>query len=148
MKIHSADNFFIDAQGVYRFDSRKISDAHAWCLKGFLQDVLSFNHKKLTVLRGIPGSGKSTYCQNHQASLDLVVDNTNINLWEMSPYLAIGAAYGLEVEVATLLPQTFRVAACRNVHGVPEKSCERMWDNMNRATSAIPKHWNPKTIQV
>jgi len=127
--------------------------------------------KKMIILRGIPGSGKTTYTQRvleqaqevicsadhyfiregvyqfspadigkaHEASQQkarklcssgaktLIIDNTNTKKWEFEPYLKMAAEYGYTVEVVRfILP--CKIAAKRNLHGVPEKNVERMME--------------------
>ncbi len=68
---YEADMFF-SRDGSYRFDPKKLSDAHEWCRKQV---------------------DYSLY-----AGRDCVVSNTFTRHWEMEPYLAIAARYGAPVE--------------------------------------------------
>lgn len=89
----SADDYFIGADGSYNFDPSQLSEAHASCLRKFLEGLS----------RGVE---------------TVVCDNTNLSLWELAPYVQSAAALGYEVRVVRCVvsPET---AAQRNVHGVP-----------------------------
>ncbi|KAK3593508.1 hypothetical protein CHS0354_037031 [Potamilus streckersoni] len=60
----SADNFFIGEDGIYRFDSSLLSDAHNHC------HVIAESKCK-------------------ESCRVIVIDNTNIMKWEMAPYLKL-----------------------------------------------------------
>ena len=63
-----------------------------------------------------------------------MVDNTNISRVEMAPYVQVAAALGYEVEVVRVRCDP-RVAAQRNVHGVPSGTVYRMYRDMERPVS-------------
>lgn len=88
----SADNFFVRPDGTYAFDVARLSEAHATCLRRWI-DFL-------------------------RAGCDVVCDNTNTTTEELAPYVATALAYGADVEVI-VLDCPVDVAAARNVHGVP-----------------------------
>jgi len=96
----SADHFFM-VDGEYKFDPTKISDAHAECLRKFTEKV------------------STDYTGT------VVVDNTNIHLWEMAPYVALANAYGWDVEIHSFKVHA-SIAGPRNSHGVPQEVVERM----------------------
>lgn len=114
----SADNFFIDKEGNYNFDPRKLSEAHRYCMSTFL-----------TALE----EGKE----------DVVVDNTNIRLWEASPYISVAAAKGYTVKVVRFNVPA-KLAAFRNVHQVPSATVHRMIKDFERG---LP-WWNEETIDT
>lgn len=89
----SADLYFMNG-GEYKFDSSKLGEAHKSCMRNFLNLVIGY---------GI-----------------IIVDNTNTQLWEMAPYIQVGAAYGHEVRVVRCICPS-AIAAGRNLHGVSEK---------------------------
>lgn len=117
-KICSADNFFVDADGVYRFDARKLGEAHGACLRKFT------NHLEWC-------------CLDDKKDL-IVVDNTNTTAMEMAPYAALALAFGAELEVITVNCDP-SIAAARNTHGVPADKVRAMFDRLNGAT--LPKQW-------
>ena len=98
----SADHFHM-VNGEYRFDPRKIGEAHATCLAKAIQAM--------------------------RDGIDLViVDNTFIHRWEWMNYASIGYALGCRVQVVQVVPTEEQLAVCaaRNVHGVPEEVIRRM----------------------
>lgn len=95
-RVFSADSFFM-ASGDYRFDATKLSEAHAACLRGFIE-----------------------YIRKPHTEGVVVVDNTNCTAHEIAPYYAAAEAYGWPPFVARMLVGNGDVDAMarRNVHGV------------------------------
>lgn len=111
--ICSADDFFMDENGVYQFDGAKLGAAHKACLKKFLRAL--------------------------QDGIELVVvDNTNINLEDMAPYVALGEAFDYDVEILQVNTSA-AVATVRNVHGVPSKSVQGMESRLS--TVKVPARY-------
>lgn len=103
----SADDFFIDERtGMYVFSPAKLGEAHQWCLRKFLTGLQS----------GVQ---------------EIVVDNTNTQLWEMSPYVQLASALGYEVLIVRM-DTPVAVAAARNEHGVPQKAVQGMADRFQK----------------
>jgi predicted kinase len=100
--ICSADNFFM-VDGEYRFDPSKLPQAHQACLRDFMSSI------------------------NAQAST-IIVDNTNIRLWEYSTYSALAEAYGYKVILIEMANKDVPLCAERNTHGVPRDAIQRMKD--------------------
>lgn len=98
----SADDYF-EKDGAYKFDVRKLGEAHAFCMSAFL------------------------HVMNDPAHPVVIVDNTNIRYAEMSPYVLVGQAFGCSIEVATIATHP-DVSARRNVHSVPAEKVYRAWD--------------------
>lgn len=122
--ICSADNYFMDRQGNYNFDPKQLGEAHKACMRDFLRYL--------------------NYSPREDETLDhIIVDNTNVELWEISPYVAICQALNVEYEITTIECDP-KVAAKRNIHGVPERTINRMADRIDHIT--IPRHWNHKFI--
>ena len=112
----SADNFFVE-DGVYRFDPTKLGAAHGDCLRGFVAALMK---------------GLET----------VVVDNTNTTVIEMSPYVALAAAYGYETEIVRVVCDP-AVAAARNSHGVPERAVRAMSERLERTfQEGLPPFWD------
>lgn len=104
----SADNYFSQETGEYKFDASKLGEAHNDCLRDFI-DV---TQNKFSVV---------------------FVDNTNLSKEEIFPYLKIAQAYGYEVTFVLFWPiydadQTIQFCASRNVHSVPTETLERQYD--------------------
>ena len=125
----SADYFF--GMGAdYKFDATKLSEAHGWCLRGFID-----------ACQGFAGD-----CFAGDRDNDIiVVDNTNTTIEEIAPYYSIAKAYGYEVELITIdVPP--HIAAGRNLHGVPLPSVRAMFDRIN--ARKIPRFWDIKCTTV
>lgn len=136
---------------------------------------------KLIILRGISGSGKSTYarkiksdlpivivsaddhfmkdgeyifnpaelpeahrkcfmnCDDYlDAEFDVIVDNTNTSLWEISPYMMLAQKHRASVEIVRVDCDP-KVAAARNTHGVPEGAVHAMAKRMEPLLPFWPK---------
>jgi len=99
-QVVSADTFFMK-DGVYCYSPLQVGEAHRACLRLF----------------NLVASGTG-----FQKPDLLIVDNTNVSLVEMAPYIRIAQAYGYEVEI-----HAFRVLR-KNVHGVPHTKVLQMSD--------------------
>ena len=115
--IVSADQCFVDNDGVYRFDHTKIGEAHQGCFRSFIRLAQQFD-------------------------VDVVVDNTNIRLWELSPYVLAGEAHGHAVELVHVRCDVEKAIA-RNTHGVPEVVIRRMAEQFE---APLP-HWTQRMIE-
>jgi len=100
--IVSADNFFMH-DGEYKFDPTKIAHAHYDCFRKYLAAI-------------------------RRKSPLIIVDNTNTSLWEISPYVLAGESHGYTVEIHSFKCPV-EVAVGRNIHGVPPKSVQAMFDH-------------------
>lgn len=112
----SADDTFVGADGVYRFDPARLPEAHGACLRAFV-GLVSVH----------PGGV-------------VVVDNTTTTTEEAAPYVALAAAYGWDAALVTVvaLPAD---AAARNVHGVPSATVHAMDRRLSTALDAAPPWW-------
>jgi NEDD4-binding protein 2 len=117
--ICSADDFFYQlGNGTYAFDRTRISEAHKYCFKKFIKAISD--------------------------NIDLIiVDNTNLNAWEVSPYKTYAEAhdytFGIN-EVVTNQAEAFK----RQQHGVPEGAHARIAENFDN--SDIPPWWDSKRM--
>ena len=115
----SADHFFT-INGQYTFNPSKLGEAHQACIKKF-------------VLR----------CTNEDFNDDtLIVDNTNLTVAEIAPYVQVALAFGHQVEIIRLVCMVAE-AAKRNTHGVPFKSVEAMAHRFEN----LPVYW-PKETEI
>lgn len=112
----SADQFFLAADGTYRFDAAKLSDAHSTCTRRFVGRVGLHTH-------GL-----------------VIVDNTATTNEEAAPYMAVGHAYGWRTRLVTVEADT-RAAARRNVHGVPDLAVGGMASRLSEAQGRVPPFW-------
>ncbi|XP_053604494.1 uncharacterized protein LOC128671769 isoform X2 [Plodia interpunctella] len=106
--VFSTDDYF-SMRGPYEFNKFRLKDAHAWN-----------QHRSRIAME----SGLSP----------VIIDNTNIEIWEMEPYFRNGVANGYKIEI--LEPQTTwarkpNQLMKKNIHGVPLSSITRMLDNYN-----------------
>ena len=120
--ILSADDFFMDPETrEYRFDIARIGEAHASCLRAAVE----------AFQRGVGF---------------VVIDNTTGSIAEMAPYVALGMAYGYEIEVVRVRC-VVEVAAARNVHGVPPSIVRQIADGIDAMFAAgLPPFW-PVTVR-
>lgn len=123
----SADLFFMKG-GTYKFDPRKLSEAHGWCLRGF---VLAVNGK---MFRGMEVRPETIW-----------VDNTNITVGEVAPYVALAQAFGYHVEIITLREDPM-VAGARNIHGVPMDVVVKRAEVLKEEGDRFPPWWNHRII--
>ena len=124
--ICSADNYFLDEEGVYKFDSLLISEAHESCLKCF-SEILTSDEEDA-----------------EKESLVIVVDNTAIKAWEISPYYNLAKAYGHDVQVVHIKCDS-DLAHSRNIHGVPLERVEKMDEDLISET--LPSFWNVEVVE-
>lgn len=106
---------------VYNYNPNKLDEAHAQCLRFFVNSV------------------------TNNITTNIVVDNTNISAVEIAPYASLARAYGLELEILTLKIDP-EVAWSRNIHGVPRSTCIRRYKQMEHEETRFPKYWNHKVI--
>jgi predicted kinase len=123
--ICSADGYFLNENGDYVFDGEKISEAHAWCLRSFAETLSSIDR------------GESD-------SPDVViVDNTCIRAWEISPYYNLASAYGHQVSIIQV-DCDVPTAHSRNVHGVPLERVETMHQGLS--SEELPPFWEVQVV--
>jgi predicted kinase len=120
--IFSADDWFNDTDGKYRFVADELPIAHAFCLRRYTRAVTD-----------------AATDQTHT----IVVDNTNTTVAEIAPYYALADAFGHAVEIITLHVSP-EVAAARNVHGVSLKTCQDMRHRI--MTRNLPPWWKNTDI--
>ena len=99
-RVCSADEYFVDAAGVYKFDATKLAQAHAYC------------HNKF---RASLEAGYRT----------IVIDNTNIDARHRLEYAGPAERAGYQV-VEIRLYADANEAHARCAHNVPLATIERM----------------------
>lgn len=110
-RVISADHYFI-VDGEYRFNPAKLSEAHKSCMLKFLEAT--------------------------ERGENVVVDNTNIGVEELAPYVAVGEAREYEVSIFEFDVDPV-IAAKRNLHKVPEEKIMQMHKRMH--STFLPKRW-------
>ncbi len=114
MAIVSADDYF-NEWGDYKkvFDPKLLPQAHKVCQKNFLEHL--------------------------QAKTPLVVvDNTNIESWEIAFYYQAAELWGYSVEIVNIPCDPYE-AWERNIHGVPLKVVLSMHKRLQQAE--LPPQW-------
>jgi predicted kinase len=95
----SADDFFVDINGDYNFDSSKLKEAHNDCL------VRCAERMKNQIVK-------------------IIVANTFTQEWEMEKYFEIAERYNYRVH--SLIVENRHEG--KNIHGVPEDKLQQMRD--------------------
>ena len=114
-RVVSADYFFHQS-GEYRFDVSKIGQAHQFCFRDFMN------------------------CLEQCSRFDLIiVDNTNTQQWEFSPYKLAGETFGHSV-YSILVDTPIDIAADRNIHGVPKIGVEKQHQRIESPLYGMEEH--------
>ncbi|XP_063285508.1 NEDD4-binding protein 2-like 1 isoform X2 [Pelobates fuscus] len=102
--VFSTDDFFIMDDGTYLYDHDLLPEAHRW------------NQKRA---RKAMNKGKTP----------IIIDNTNVQAWEMKPYAVMALEHEYQVlfrEPETSWKFNVRELTRRNSHGVPREKIQRM----------------------
>lgn len=126
-EIFSADDYFLDDMGLYRFDPCKLSEAHSFCLRSYAERLMTLSKTAESL-----------------CPVTLVVDNTNISSWEIGPYYSLATAYGIPARILRFIADPER-ALLRNVHGVDKEKIDKM--ALRMAQSTLPSFWNVQNIR-
>jgi len=130
VRVVSADDYFT-TKGHYDFDPRKLSEAHAQCFKKYLMHVIGTSELAW---------GEPIVSNSFDKEMVLIVDNTNINRWEISPYLQAAVAFKMPAVIYTVQCDTKR-AYERNIHKVPERAFDIMLKNLVEETPRFLPWW-------
>lgn len=109
--IYSTDEYWIRPDGYYDFNFKRISEAHAWNLNSFNENV--------------------SMCDSAlEKFYAFIIDNTNITYEQFKPYISAYTSHGFSI-VSLEEPETswrFNAEECfkRNTHNVPLASIENM----------------------
>lgn len=109
----SADDFFLSPSGRYEYDRERIQDAHTACFLRFMRALV-------------------------EEAKTVVVDNMNLEAWEIAPYYMTGTAFDYEVEIINFFTD-IETSAARNIHSVPKKDIERAAKRLKSAK--LPAHY-------
>jgi len=113
--IVSADHFFTNSYGEYKFFPAGLSTAHASCFRHFIESLQN----------GVPY---------------VFADNTNCSAIEMSPYVLAANAFGYQHEIVRLRGSLGKCHA-RNIHQVPLRSIENQMEKFVHSYD-LPPWWN------
>jgi predicted kinase len=123
VKVFSTDNFWLDEDGRYKFDSRRLQEAHNWCLRNYLEALRQLE-------KGYPN-------EKQDASL-FVVDNTNLRAAEAAPYMALASVFGHTPVIHNHYCPP-ELAFKRNTHGLNLGSILKMYKTF--IDEDIPPWW-------
>lgn len=118
-RFHDGDPPIFSYKGCYEYAPSLVAEAHDWCFSEF---------------RRLAEQGEKT----------IVVDNTSITAWELSPYERLGKSYGYHVEIVTLRCPA-DVAASRNIHGTAMEVVREHAEALERAV--LPSHWHHRVLE-
>jgi len=132
--VYSADHWFMvedkeTGEMVYKFDVTELSNAHANCLRCYVEALYKARYEDDPRYKG----------------QTLIVNNTNTSLAEVSPYCALALAHGFELEVVALVCPPEK-AVIRNVHGTPEKNIFQQDKRLRKTLDELPPWWPRKLI--
>jgi hypothetical protein len=147
--IFSADHFFTQPDGQYNFDCKKLPEAHAECMKNFLYTAMYCSIKRTGTV--IPTSNRFFDQVNFSKQSNpvisepdlLIVDNTNTNIQDVSPYIHATQALGLSYKILV-----FDTHINRSVHNVPLKAIENMRTACRKWTSQPPRSFFTEKEQL
>eukprot|EP00095_Tigriopus_kingsejongensis_P012702 maker-scaffold22_size673200-snap-gene-5.50 protein:Tk12702 transcript:maker-scaffold22_size673200-snap-gene-5.50-mRNA-1 annotation:"nedd4-binding protein 2 isoform x1" len=131
-EICSADDFFVDGEGVYAYFSDLLKKAHQWC------------------------QGKAKTAMRKRKRL-LVVDNTNLEKWEMEVFLRMAQEFSyttLVVEPDTPWSKVPVELAQKTRHGVPLDKILMMMGryepnlSIEAICAPLPRHLKPKITSL
>ncbi|XP_036618851.1 NEDD4-binding protein 2 isoform X2 [Trichosurus vulpecula] len=110
--ILSSDDFFYK-NGQYKFDGNLLGEAHEWNQKRAKEAL----EKKIS---------------------PVIIDNTNLQAWEMKPYIILSQKYKYKVHFRE--PETWwkfkpKELARRNIHGITKEKIARMLEHYERYVS-------------
>ncbi|XP_054845583.1 NEDD4-binding protein 2 isoform X2 [Eublepharis macularius] len=108
--ILSTDDYFYKKTGQYQFNADHLSEAHEWNWKRAKEEF----EKRVT---------------------PIIIDNTNIQAWEMKPYVALSQQY--KYKVIFCEPDTWwrfkpKELERRNIHGVTKEKIQKMLERYER----------------
>jgi predicted kinase len=100
----AADDYFVDEDGVYQFNSSDLPKAHAWCQEAAESAMKQGQH--------------------------VIVHNTFTQRWEMEAYLRLADQHGYRTTVVSIFDGgcTDDELVARNEHGVPVDGIVAMRD--------------------
>lgn len=132
----SPDNYLMTPEGQYLWSQERVVWAWEESRRVFLEALSSGTYKKVVLLMGAPGSGKSTWLASHQKEGVLYFDATLKNWRSREPYVVSARKQGIPVEVVWLdtpLEECLR----RNAGRTPDRKVSEgivtsMWETINR----------------
>lgn len=128
--ICSADYWMVDeSTGDYKFDPAKLTNCHRLCL-----------HKAWVAL-----------CAGRNP---VIIDNTNLSLLEVAPYVALAGMAEVEAGVHVsvdfvVIKESFELCRSRQTHGVPDFRLEKMCEAAQKWSAAdLPPYWGVRKVTI
>jgi predicted kinase len=122
-RVVSSDDFFLSPDGSYHFDPSKLSEAHAWCFREYM-----------LALQGT-------------ADDFIIVDNTNADACELSPYMLAASAFGAKAFIVRV-DCDLELAANRNTHNVPTHAIARQAERIRKTNELIAqRNWDLQILK-
>ena len=118
IKYCSADDFFM-INGDYCYDYTKLSEAHDYCLEKYLEGL------------------------NSSTVRILIVDNTNTETWEYSPYTALARVFKCDINIIEV-HRDIKDCITENKHKVPVEIIKAQYKRFKPTPQAL----NPRIIIV
>ncbi len=117
--VFSADDYHI-VEGKYVFDPKRAGYAHNECFKAYLYKMMQPRPRR-----------------------DIIVDNTNTTLMELSPYIRVAEATARDYKILYFLIDA-ATSIQRNIHEVPANTILQMAKNLQ--TELVPPYWKQDVI--
>jgi predicted kinase len=117
----SADDYMLNASGVYEFNFRRLPEAHARCFQVFMEHLRSGSHAVIGVA------------------------NTNTTPEEVAPYFLGAKAYGYEPHII-MLEIGIDLAEQRNEHGVTYETLGKQRVRFERFKKLMPAQWRSHVL--
>jgi len=111
--IYSTDDFFMDREGNYAFDGRKLPEYHSKNLCAAIKHMGDYKIPK-----------------------PLIIDNTNTTLWEVQPYLEAARLAGFTPSILRI-EAPIDIAFARCAHNVPLSTIQDQASRLEK----FPTEW-------
>lgn len=121
--ILSTDDFWSISSPEYNFDPTRIAEAHVWNFK------------------------RTVEFATRETDQHIIIDNTNTSLQEIAPYMALGQAFGMEVNILIILGD-WKTAFERQTHGVPVTKVYQMQLRLEDMIRNLPPYWNARILEA
>lgn len=136
-EVVSADRFFTNERGEYAFDLDMLSAAHEQCYRNFEFHLKFMNEHAFN----------ESYYNDQPRRSALIVDNTNLEPYEIAPYWMKASVLGMSPEILTFNGLgSVDDHVLRNLHGLDHQKIENQQRKFQRAE--IPFHWKRSHFTV
>lgn len=136
--VFSADSWHTLPDGQYVFNPSEAMNAHSNCLRGYIECLRGYaKWLKARFESGMPELEAET----------VYVDNTNLSIAELAPYMAVAQAYLKEYPQVLTVNVDPEVAWGRNVHEVPREVFDKMLNRRRHLENDWPPWW-PQPVSL